>query len=149
MTTLNIGDMIENAAVICHDAGISQTIEIMTAHQCDRVYVTDEAGLVSSVICDYRLLKALVRGQLASCSLSDLASPLSETLHPNQSLSQAAILFRSGYATEIPVFESHQFLGVVRRKDLLATLFNCEEIAGPTAGSVLTGLNNQQTRKIG
>ncbi len=162
MTTLNIGDMIENAAVIRHDAAISQTIEIMTAHQCDRVYVTDEVGRVSCVICDYRLLKAMVRGDFESCLLSDLASPLSEILSPEQSLSQAAVLFRSGHVTEIPVFESRQFLGVVRRKSLLAALLNCEETTGsttplasldrevrPTAGSVLTGLNKPQTRKIG
>lgn len=163
MTTLNIKNLVENAAVICHDAGIQQAIETMTAHQSDRVYLTDESGRVIRVVCDFQLLKAVIRGALASSSLLEIASPLRDRLHPDQPLLQAAVLFRSGYCTEIPVFESHQFLGVVRRKSLLAKLIDSDEIRDaerhfPSVDrearathieSVLSGLASSKSRKIG
>jgi signal-transduction protein with cAMP-binding, CBS, and nucleotidyltransferase domain len=162
MQNLNVGDFVENAAVVPHDAAISQAVEKMIAHQSDRVYLTDETGSVTRVICDYTLFKAIVRGDLASCSLNQLASPLQNCLKPSQPLSQAAVLFRNGSMREIAVFESHQFLGVLKRQTLLAQFIeNEEKIAQPpqfptidhdartSQSSTLSGFDHPPTRKIG
>ena len=159
-----IGEIVENAAVVSHASTIDDAIEALASQDVDRIYIEDSGGKVSRVICDFTLLKSQVRGDLESATLSCLASPLPESLDPSQPLEKAAVLFRSGAKSEIPVVDGEKFLGVVRRKRLIKQLL-LQKISLDTAkkthtidstsseyhskASILTGLSNQQARKIG
>jgi len=129
-----VGNLVESAAVVSCDADLHSAVETMRSQQCDRLYLTDREARVSSVVFDYTLLKAHIRGDLQNGSLSQYAAPLQNILSPDQPLAQAALLFRCGYQAELPVFESHQFLGVVRRRTLLSNLLSEPESAMEEAG---------------
>jgi signal-transduction protein with cAMP-binding, CBS, and nucleotidyltransferase domain len=123
--------------------------------------VTNEVGHVSSVACDFILLKALIRGESANIAVGQLASPLQDRLMPTQPLEEAAVFFRLGFRTQLPVFENGQFLGIVERTSLLAALVQESLAAGHeddrhndrtealSVVSALNGLLNQQSLKTG
>ena len=159
---LTVGNLLESAAIVPCLAGTTEAVAQMNALHCERVYLTDENGLVSSVICDYTLLKAHIRGELSVTPLCQLAAPLQDILTPSQPLEEAAVLFRSCGKTEIPVFENHQFLGVLRRHRLVTALLDAESLnpaqslqnrinAGgqPSVVSALTGMLNRHSFKTG
>lgn len=158
-----IGDILELAVIVGHQTTVPEAIAAMASQNSDRIYITDPDGRINRVICDFTLLKAQVRGELQTVTLSSLASPIQEVLNPAQPLSQAAILFRSGLKSEIPVFDGPQFLGVVRRKRLIRELLVekiCVKVAESpdeknetcdrkSTAQALTSLRNQEARKTG
>ena len=158
---LTVAELIESAAIVSCNASIREAVETMQVLNCDRVYVTDETGRISSVACDYRLLKAKICSEQNEASIQQYSAPLNEILNPSQPLAQAAVFFRTGHQTELPVFEAHQFLGVVRRTSLLAALMSSPEVvpdssknpidAGDqkSSGSSLTGMLNKKSLKLG
>ncbi|MBD3672217.1 MAG: CBS domain-containing protein [Planctomycetaceae bacterium] len=162
MTKL-IGEIVETRLTISHRSSITAAIEIMARCQSDRIYLTGDDGRVRGTIPDYKIIKAYVRGELQTQTLSDLASPLGETLESTQPLLQAAVFFRDSRAVEIPVFSGDQFLGVVRRTRFLQELLNVELSEEPQTTShtpretsdclssapILTGLINLKSRKTG
>lgn len=156
-----VGDILRSAAIVPSDCPLQEAVRLMTSENRDRVYVTNESGHVSSVACDFILLKALIRGESSDIAVGQLASPLQDRLMPTQPLEEAAVFFRLGFRTQLPVFENGQFLGIVERTSLLAALVQ-ENLKASHDGdrhndhaevlsvvSALNGLLNQQALKTG
>jgi len=155
-----VGDILKSATIVPSDCPLEQAVRLMTAENRDRVYITDNVGHVSSVVCDFILLKALIRGESSDIAVGQLASPLQDRLMPTQPLEEAAVSFRLGFRTQLPVFENGQFLGIVERTSLLAALVqekltSCPDDDGHdnhaedlSVVSALNGLLNQQSLKI-
>lgn len=156
-----VGDILKSAAIVSADCPLIDAVRLMTCEHRDRVYVTNESGHVASVVCDFVLLKALIRGESRDMVVGQLASALQDRLMPTQPLEEAAVFFRVGFRTQLPVFENGQFLGIVERTSLLAALVQegltislaegehteCDQ--GLSVVSALNGLLNQQTMKSG
>lgn len=159
-----VGDLLKSAAIVSADCPLLDAVRLMTSEHRDRVYVTNESGQVATVVCDFVLLKALIRGESQHIAVGQLASPLQDRLTPTQPLEDAAVFFRVGFRTQLPVFENGQFLGIVERTSLLAALVqagltpsradddrdqHADGSHGSSVVSALNGLLNQQSMKIG
>jgi signal-transduction protein with cAMP-binding, CBS, and nucleotidyltransferase domain len=155
-----VGDILKSATIVPSDCPLQEAVRLMTSENRDRVYVTDRVGHVSSVVCDFVLLKALIRGESSDINVGQLAAPLQDRLMPTQPLEEAAVSFRLGFRTQLPVFENGQFLGIIERTSLLAALVQenltpCDHDSETNRGtglsvvSALNGLLNQQSLKTG
>ena len=156
-----VGDILKSATIVSADCSLRDAVRLMRADNRDRVYVTNDIGRVSGVVCDFTLLKALVRGESSSLAVGQFAAPLQDHLLPTQPLDEAAVFFREGFRTQMPVLENGQFLGIVERTSLLAALLeenlvsvhqadhSSEHCNGPSVIATLTGFLNQQSMKTG
>ncbi|RMF38959.1 MAG: CBS domain-containing protein [Planctomycetota bacterium] len=124
---LRVGDLVrKNVAAIAQTADFEQVVDVMrTSH--DNTYVVVDAekqivgiiryGLLSDTFFDAQI-DTLVRAE-------DLAMPLEVALQTDQPLSAAVDAFRKTSDDIIPVITPqtpHQFVGVLRRSDLMQFL---------------------------
>lgn len=123
-----------NARSLHQSAGFDEVIDVLE-HSPDNTFtVVDDLGAVMGVIRYADLSHVLFDLQVVNLiNASDLASPASLTLFSDEPTSKALALFRRTRDDCIPVVsreEPHQFMGVVRRRDLVGFLMRRED-AGP------------------
>jgi CBS domain-containing protein len=122
-------DIIEQATTIAMGTPLEQAIALIRESGTDQLVLTDDAERPVGVVSDFTLLKAVLRGESRDFPVDRLASPLDDTLTPDQPLQQVALFFRCGYRSRMVVVADGRVRGIVRRTRLLLALDDSSELA--------------------
>jgi CBS domain-containing protein len=74
------------------------------------------------IVTDFELLKAALNGSLRDLQVEQLMHRRPMTLSADQTLADAARLFRDGSLSRAPVLREGRLVGIVRRQDVLCWL---------------------------
>jgi CBS domain-containing protein len=86
------------------------------------VAVVDRDGNFLGIVTDSELLKAALNGSLPELRVEQIMHRQPQTLTVDQTLADAARLFRDGSLSRAPVLCNGQLAGIVRRCDVLRAL---------------------------
>ena len=159
---MSIRELMIPPAIISQGTSLGDAARVLKRDDCDRIYLLDERHELMGVVTDYSLLKAVLRGEPLSACCDALVQPVEETLCPDQPLERAAVLFRCGHRTQIPIVDNHRLVGCLRREDLLEYLIehapDAEQLADeprtedappPATATALSSLLATESRRTG
>lgn len=101
------------------DCQASTALTTLVEAEADVLFVVNERHEFLGLLTDYELLKADLNGSLHDCSVAQLMQRHPLSLTPEQTLADAARLFRDGSVTHLPVIREGRLLGMIQRRDVL------------------------------
>ncbi|HUQ69016.1 MAG TPA: CBS domain-containing protein [Planctomycetaceae bacterium] len=115
-----VGDVMSwTSLTIRPDCVADQALAILSEADAEALFVVDADDRFLGLITGYELLKADLNGTLAESTAEQLMHRRPQTLGPQQSIGEAAKLFREASVSHVPVLRDGRLLGVIERKAVL------------------------------
>lgn len=107
-------------------------LETLIAAEATELFVVSDEGAFLGLLSDFELLKADLNGSLDDCTVGQLMHCRPQMLSPDQSLADAAKMFRDGGVCCVPVIREGRLLGMLQRRDVLRWLAVSRLTDGPS-----------------
>lgn len=134
--TGTVADLMSGIAVaIRPDCPAPVALSDLATAGADVLFVVDADGRWLGLVTGYELLKADLNGSLTESTIGQLMHVAPHALAPEQSLGEAAKLFREAAISTVPVVRDGRLLGMIDRKAVLRWLASqrAEPAAPPIA----------------
>jgi CBS domain-containing protein len=104
---------------VAPDETAQEALALLSATGAPEACVIADDGRFLGLVTDYELLKAALNGSLAELQVHELMHRRPQTLSAEQTLADAARLFRDGGLSRVPILSDGRVVGLVRRGDVL------------------------------
>ncbi|MDZ4687458.1 MAG: CBS domain-containing protein [Planctomycetaceae bacterium] len=115
-----VGDVMNwTSLTIRPDCPADQALAILSEADAEALFVVDAEDRFQGLITGYELLKADLNGTLPDSTAEQLMHRRPQALCPQQTIGEAAKLFREAALSQVPVLRDGRLLGVIERKAVL------------------------------
>lgn len=115
-----VGDVMTwTSLTIRPDCTAAMALMTLVDADSEELFVVGDDDRFLGILTDYELLKAELNGSLEEVTAAQLMHCRPVTLSPEQSLTDAAKLFREACLSRVPVLRHGRLLGMLQRRDIL------------------------------
>jgi len=115
-----VGDLMNwTSLTIRPDCPADRALAILSESDAEALLVVDADDRFLGLITGYELLKADLNGTLSDSVVEQLMHSRPQSLGPQQTIGEAAKLFREAALSQIPVLRDGRLLGAIERKAVL------------------------------
>ncbi len=104
-------------------APVQEAARSMDARGVGAVIVL-ESGRLAGVFTERDLLRAVARGLAANATVADFMTPHPETIEPDETTEQAAVLMIHGGFRHLPVVQGGVVIGILSIRDLMRSVLD-------------------------